>query len=121
MNVDHEEIRKWQKAMCQARQKLQRLVAEVGHARQVIEMDGDRRKRLLARYKKGYLDQGLSNADADTQARADDDYGKDLDEWAESLEAAFTVRDDWTATQAKLEAARSLHSVARDTLRSHPE
>jgi len=113
VTVDYEEIKKWQKAMCIARRKLQTLVKSAGHAYQVIELDSDRRKRLLARYKKRYLDEGKSNADADTLARADDQYGKELDEWADGLEAAFTVRKDWEATQAKLEAARSLHSVAR--------
>jgi hypothetical protein len=51
VTVDYEEIKKWQKAMCIARRKLQTLVKSAGHAYQVIELDSDRRKRLLARYK----------------------------------------------------------------------
>jgi hypothetical protein len=124
-DIDHNDIKKSQKAMAEARKHLAEIVGDTGHALAVIEMDSDRRKRLLARYTKAYLAKNpgkpISHAHAETLARADDDYGKELDEWEAGLEGAYATRKDWEATESRLEVARSIHSVAGKTIHRFEE
>lgn len=85
----------------------------VGKAKQVREFASERRKNLLALY----IDKDLPSAKAEALARKNPEYLQRFDELALQSEAAEITIAKYAATQHSFEAARSLLSFTRESLR----
>lgn len=118
---DHSEIRAIEKRITETVAALQKLVPDYASARQVIDYDSDRRKQLLARHTSPCLIAGNTAAMADALARDCTLYCDGLDKLSESLKSAYEVQARWQALMARLDAARSLLAVSRETLKQMPE
>lgn len=115
---DYSESEKIAARMKTATRKLRELAAQVGSARQIREYDGDRRKQILAVEVVKSIKAGESAAAADAIGRASEAYKTNLEALAAQYEAAEVVIATWTAEQAAFEAARSLLSFSRETMRN---
>lgn len=116
--ADHSETEKISERMKSSTRKLHELAAHVGSARQVREYDSDRRKNLLAKYVLKALKDGMSATAAETTGRADPAYQEELERLADQLQASETVIASWMAEQASFDAARSLLSFSKETMRN---
>ena len=92
------------------------LVPAYAQARQVIEYDSDRRKQLLARCVRSLNGSG-SMAQCESEARSSPIYGEELDKLGESLKSAYEVQAKWQALMARLDAARSILALTRETMK----
>jgi hypothetical protein len=90
----------------------------VGTAKQVREFNSDQRKNLLARYMLPYLKGGASAASAEVDARADASYQSEFERLGEGYAAAEKTIAENTAAYATFEAARSLLSIAKETMKT---
>lgn len=95
------------------------LVPAYANARQIIDYDADRRKQLLARWARNAIsaDKGLSAAMADTLARAHPSYDESLALLANDLTSAYEVQARWQSLMARLDAARSILALTRETMK----
>ncbi len=100
---------------------LHKLAPNVGAARQCREYDSDRRKRLLAKYVAPLLKTGESATAAEHLARSNVSYGEELEKLAEQYASAEKIIAQNQAELCSFEAARSLLSFSRETLRNIPE
>jgi hypothetical protein len=92
------------------------LVPAYAQARQIIDYDSDRRKQLLARYMAAEGPKSSMSA-ADANARASNGYSEELDKLASSLKYAYEVVARWQALHARLDAARSILALTRETMK----
>jgi hypothetical protein len=115
---DHSEIMLIQKRLADAQRAIKNLTALVGHAKQVRDYDSDRRKTLLAKCMLPYLKAGASAAAAEVDGRADPAYNAALDALAAQREASEKTIAEWDAAFCTYEAARSLLSMAKETIRT---
>lgn len=115
---DHSDIRKIEERMKKAAKRLHAMAGEVGMAVTICDYDGDRRKSLLARYAVKHIREGESAAAADTLARADESYQKELQGLADNYEQAQATKKEYENEQTSWETARSLLARARETLRT---
>jgi hypothetical protein len=90
-------------------------------ARQVIEFDSDRRKQLLGLCAAKHSELASSMSMAESLARSSDGYAEELDKLAQSLKSAYEAQAKWQALMARLDAARSLMALSRETLKQMPE
>jgi hypothetical protein len=102
-----------EKRMESARLYLRDNVGEYGTARQVVAYDSDRRKQTLAKFMRAFLNNGDSNANAETKARSQDEYALALDKLAEQYAAAETAIAKYDAAETSFKAAQSLLSLAK--------
>lgn len=114
---DHTQSNQIAERMKGSTRKLHQLASQVGSARQIREYDSDRRKNLLAKYVVKALKDGQSATAAETIGRSDPAYQEELKMLSTQLQDAETVIAQWTAEQASFDAARSLLSFSRETLR----
>ena len=114
---DFEDIRKLQKRLEEARNSLHRIAPLVGVAKQVREYDSDRRKNLLAKHSLSALKEGNSVAAAELEARADPIYRNEFEALAAQREASEQRIAEWDAAFASYEAARSILSVWKETVK----
>lgn len=119
---DHGEIKAIEKRIIETVAAIQALVPEYGLARQVIDFDSDRRKNLLATFVRACVEGGAASMTAaESMARSDSGYADGLAALGRELKAAYEVQAKWQALMARLDAARSLLAVSRETLRQMPE
>lgn len=97
--------------------KLHQLAISVGNAKTVREFSSDRRKNLLAKYVARALKDGESATAAETIGRADETYQSELASLQEQHQAAETAIAKFTAEQCSFEAARSLLSFEKQSMR----
>lgn len=114
---DNTEIARIQQRMQQCTKKLHDLTTNVGMARQVKEFSSDLRKQALAVEMVKSIKAGESASAADCIARASDAYASRLAAMGEQLAEAERIIAEWQATQASFEAARSLLSMQKETMR----
>lgn len=115
---DHSDIMLIEKRLENAIREIRNMTALVGHAKQVRDYDSDRRKTLLAKCMLPYLKGGASAAAAEVDGRADPMYQAELDSLAQQREDAERAIAKWDAAFCTYEAARSLLSMAKETIRT---
>lgn len=116
---DFSDIRAIERRIIETVAALQALVPSLAESRQVKEFMPDMKKNLLARYMSPL--EGKSAASAEVEARADEGYIHDFAALTEQYTAAEATIAKWQALMARLDAARSLLAVSRETLRQMPE
>jgi hypothetical protein len=116
--IDNNDIAVIQKRLENAVREIRNMTVMVGHAKQVKDYDSDRRKALLAQAMLPYLKGGASAAAAECDGRADPAYISGLDALATQREDAEKTIAKWDAAFCTYEAARSLLSMAKETIRT---
>ena len=107
--------------LTKASKRLHELAGSVGMARQIKEFASDRRKMALARWVAPLLKDGESATSAEHKARSSGAYIAEMDRLASEYESAESTLAQYAAEQASFEAARSLLSWNKETLRNLPE
>lgn len=103
-----------------AANRLQRMAKDVAKAKQVREFASDRRKNLLARYQAPLL-ATTSYAASEPIARANEAYQAEFEDLAAQFADAEHVLAEWAATNATLEAARSILSLNKTLIQNMQE
>jgi hypothetical protein len=111
---DHEQLRQRQERLEAACQAVAALSRKVGQAKQVIEYDGDRRKRALAKAMVPYLDEGRGLGVAEAKGRSSFNYSEELKELADQLRDSEAVKAQWEAAKVEWESCRSLLSLEKE-------
>lgn len=89
LSADHTDTELQMKKLRESGVRLHGMPDNVGNAIFVKEMHSDRKERLLSIYIKKYLEAGKkSKAEAEVYARADDEYGKEMEELGVQLLSA---------------------------------
>jgi hypothetical protein len=109
---DHEQLRVRQERLEAACQAVAALSRKVGQAKQIIEYDGDRRKRALAKAQQPFIQDGLGVSEA--KARASFNYQEEMKELGQQLKDAETVKAQWEAAKVEWESCRSLLSLEKE-------
>jgi len=117
MAADYSETEQIAKRMKASTRKLHELATQVGTARQIREFSGDQRKAALAIEVVKALKEGESATAAEHIGRASQAYGQRLEVLAKQYEAAESTIAQWQAEMASFEAARSLLSFSKESLR----
>jgi hypothetical protein len=115
---DHNEIRDIQEKMQECIRNINRLAPLVGAARQVKEFSNDQRKNALAAQQVIYIQRGESVAAAENLARANPVYVEKFRDLEKSYAEACATIAEWEAAFARLEAARSIHAMMKETLKT---
>ncbi len=103
--------------MQECTRKLHQLAGRVGGAKQVREFASDQRKAALSVEVVKALKDGESATAAEHIGRASASYRQHLEVLAGQYEAAESTIAEWQAEMASFEAARSLLSFSRESLR----
>lgn len=111
--IDDAEAVRIKARMQTASKQLNDEAENVGKAKQIREFASERRKNLLAKY----IDNDLPAAKGEAQARKHPEYLREFDKLATQSEAAEVTIAKYQATQHSFEAARSLLSFTRESLR----
>lgn len=115
---DESEIKSIQEKMQESLVKLRELAPHVGAARQIKEFASDQRKNLLAAIQADYIGKGESVAAAEILARSNPVYIRRLLDLQESHKNAEVTLAEWQYTLVRLDAARSMLAMSRETLRT---
>jgi hypothetical protein len=115
--IDDEEIREIEKKMQGCIVRIHSLTAQIGAARQIKEFSSDQRKNALAAIQMTYISRGDSVAASEISARANPLYLEKLRTLETSYAEACADIAEWDAVFARLEACRSLLSMAKETLK----
>jgi hypothetical protein len=115
---DHSDILIIQKRLENAVREIRNMTALMGNAKQVRDYDSDRRKNLVAIHSLPYLKAGHSVASAELEARASLIYRQELEELSNQRSNAEQTIAKWDAAFCTYEAARSLLSMAKETIRT---
>lgn len=115
--MDTKQVYDTEKKIAETVAAISALVPAYALARQVIEYDSDRRKQLLARIAAVALRTGMSATQADTASRATPEYSEELDKLADQLKQAYEVVARWQSLMARLDAARSILALTRETMK----
>ena len=118
---DHSDIAMIEKRFKEAARKMHSMMGDVGSSITIIDYDGDRRKSLLSTYAVKHIAAGESAAAADTLARADEAYRKELASQSDAYETAQIKRKEYENEYLSWETARSLLARQRETLKTLPE
>lgn len=118
--IDSNDIRKFSKIIYDCNRELKGLVPAIALAKTVIEMASDRRKKLLADCMEG-LKSELKGEARQFAARATPEYAEGLETHKAELQSAYEVDFQWRSTNSRLDSARSLLAVSRETLRNFQE
>ncbi len=97
--------------------RLHQLSASVGASKQIRQYDTDRRKNLLAKYVVRALKEGHSATAAEAYGRSDEAYQTELEGLSKQYEGAERTIAEWDSEFASFEAARSLLSMAKESMR----
>jgi hypothetical protein len=111
---DHEQLRVRQERLETACQAVAELSRKVGQAKQIIEYDGDRRKRALAKAAIPFLSEGDGIGVSDLKGRASFNYQEEMKELGQQLKDAETVKAQWEAAKVEWESCRSLLSLEKE-------
>lgn len=115
--ADWSDVAELQKRMADTVAAMALMASDVGAARHVSNYDSDRRKRALARAMSAALAGGESAAKAEAEARASENYGKELAQLGREDMAAEQVIAEWDALKIVWESCRSLLSMQRETVK----
>jgi len=113
LTADHTQSIEIASELREANNKLESLSEKVGAARTVKSLASDRRKNLLAKHMKGYLNAGDSTAKAEFMARASDEFLEEFDSQGDQLEAAEVTISQYETAEKLLESRRSLLSHSK--------
>lgn len=116
--ADWSSVEGLQRKMVDAVRSMGEMTSSIGAARQVIEYNGDQRKRCLAIVAFPLIKSGASSAAAETESRASDRYGAALDQLARELTAAEATRAEYENLRLQWETARSLLSLQKESIRN---
>lgn len=114
---DIEEIKEIQEKMAECVKTLNRLAPLVGMARQVKEFSSDQRKNALAAEQIKFIQRGESVAAAENLARSSPAYLERFKSLGKDYAEACGTIAEWEAAFARLEAARSIHAMLKETLK----
>lgn len=117
MIADNDEISRVKRRLEVARNTLHRLAPAVGAAKQVRQYDSDRRKNLVAKYALPALKDGKSVSFAEMDGRANPAFQAEFEALSAQHGAAERTIAEYEAAYATFEAARSLLSMEKETLR----
>lgn len=115
--ADWSDVRELQQRLAETSERISAMASDVGLAKHVVEYDGDRRKRALARQAAAALRGGDSAAKAELEARASEGYAKELAQLGKEHAAALQVIAEWEAAKVAWDTARSLLAMTRETVR----
>lgn len=115
--VDFTDSAKVEARLKAATNRMQSLVGDVALARQVKEFASERRRMLLAKYSAPLLDSGRSQPQSEALSRASAEYKTELAMLEKEYQHAERTLAEWEAQKAIYEAARSLLSFSKETLR----
>ena len=107
----------FQEGMMKAAYKLHAMVDEYGLAKQVLAFSSDRKKNLLAKYAAPLLDCGRSQPQAETLARASDEYRAEFEHLCKQDQHAHLIIAKWDAVYCIYEAKRSGLSAQKESMR----
>lgn len=110
--TDHNEIESIQRKLVEMTDRLMVLSPKAADARQIVEYDGDRKKRVLALSMAPLL-ANMSSAAAEAQSRASDNYAKAMSGLGGEFKAAQQVLYEWEQLKLTIEVYRSLLAVER--------
>src|SRR4029450_244399 len=119
--ADHSVAYSVEKRLKSASNEINNLAPMFGQAKQVIDYDSDRRKNLLAKYARVHLKAGESASAADTLARSDPEYQRELQVQSQELQTAYGITGKWDALHVRWETGRSLLALTREQLKTMPE
>ncbi len=114
---DWSDVAGLQAKMVESIEAMQQLADETGTARTILEFSSDRRKRALARACAAALAGGESVAKAESQARADEAYGKELSVLQREHEAAEQTIAKWDVLKITWSGAQSLLAMQRESVK----
>jgi hypothetical protein len=114
---DWADVADLQRKLVETVDALNAMSADVGMAKHVLEYDGDRRKRALARAMAPALLGGDSGVKAEAEGRASETYQKEMQQLGKEHQAAEQQVAAWEATKIQWETARSLLAMQRDGLK----
>lgn len=115
--VDHTEALKIAERMKKCTKRLHQLASAIGSAKQVREFSSEMRRAALSAEVVKALKAGESATAAEHIARASEPYNQKLAILAQQYESAESTIAEYQAEQASFDAARSLMSFNRETLR----
>jgi len=118
---DHSDIVMIENRFREAAKNMHTMMGNVASAITIIDYDSDQRKSLLARYAVKHIKTGESAAAADTLARADEAYQKELSGLRDAYELAQSKRKEYENEYISWETGRSLLARQRETLKTLPE
>lgn len=116
--ADYSESEKISERMKSSTRKLHELASQVGVARQIREFNSDQRKNALSVEVVKALKDGQSATAAEHIGRASPAYEQKMGILAKQLESAESTIAAWQAEMASFEAARSLLSFSKETMRN---
>ncbi len=115
--TDNYDISQVETRLKDATRRLHQLSASVGASKQIRQYDTDRRKNLLAKYVVRALKEGHSATAAEAYGRSDEAYQAELEGLSKQYEGAERTIAEWDSEYASFEAARSLLSMAKESMR----
>ncbi len=115
--TDNHDISQVETRLKDATRRLHQLSASVGASKQIRQYDTDRRKNLLAKYVVRALKEGHSATAAEAYGRSDEAYQTELAVMSREYEASEKTLAEWEAEQCSFEAARSLLSMMKESLK----
>lgn len=115
--TDNHDIGQIEQRMKLCTKRLHSLAPQVGAAKQIRQYDTDRRKNLLSKYVVKSLKAGESATAAEAHGRADTAYQAELEALSEQYTGAEKVIAEWDSEFASFEAARSLLSMAKESMK----
>ena len=119
--IDKNDIDKFSKIIFETNNALRKMVPSIALAKSVIDAASDRRKKLLAECMVPFTKDGMKGASAENAARATKEYSEGFDEQQDQLKSAYEVDFDWRRLTMKLDSARSLLAVSRETMHNFRE
>jgi len=117
MTTDNHDISQVESRLKDATRRLHQLSPQVGAAKQIRQYDTDRRKNLLSKYVVRALKEGHSATAAEAHGRSDQSYQTELEGLSKQYEGAERTIAEWDSEFASFEAARSLLSMAKESIR----
>ncbi len=115
--TDDRDISEVEQRLRSCSKRLHQLSASVGAAKQIRQYDSDRKKNLLAKYVVRALKEGHSATAAEAYGRSDEAYQTELEGLSKQYEGAERCIAEWDAEMSSFEAARSLLSMAKESMR----
>lgn len=115
---DWTEVASLQHRLFETVERINSMASEVGMAKHVLEYDGDMRKKALGRAMAAPMAGGASAAKAEAEARASENYAKEMAVLAKSHLAAEQTISEYEALRLVWDTARSLLAMSREQIKS---
>jgi hypothetical protein len=118
MSADYSDTLELGRRLFDASEALAAMTGEVAVARQVVEYDSDRRRRVLAIAAAPLIAAGASVSAADAEARASATYQTAMKQLGLEYIEAQKVLTTWEANKIRFEAARSMLSAQKEVMKN---